>query len=791
MAFTLRIPSHLIRKALAGAVTAAGGGYAYANGIRAEDISHGLEVFPTVLKASGITRLGVADIYKLLKTRDPSSISNALALQLASEPQIIDYLWSTFEHSDISLLPSVAQVAASQDDVVAAQLLSRCPSFALLSKLCEKTDLDHLFIPIRTFDARFQTPPLHESDHLVELCKRGDSIVPVRLLFFVITHADSLKHHLSREDICLILETCINNVLVDLVKYRNHLLAIIDLYFDYFADSERVKILLPILIRLLRSNGVLESPEVGPVIIQKCMRLIAAVGNLDMQSSSILPSLIELSNTTSKHRQILLDLILSLKKSSPKLKIPSPDIWIQEFFDSPSSADSQTLLDLSASSLPNDSQDIFTTLSTCVSCLEKRLQVTDYEHSQKKIAVESNRDRPIVDTDLYAFHDDDSDDPAIPLTNTTESLIERLGILSEIARRNKDVDCANFSISVLFPLVAKIRSQDTCKVLANISTLGRIVSVKTRDGLIATATHINWSVHQSDPSSRAQRARLEYNVRCLPIYSAPLLVDSLLPLDEESKTPLDPDIDIVFVHGLRGGIKTWRYSGEATNPLWPAECLGPSFPRARLLAFTFDAPLWFATHKQHYSEVEVAKNFSDMSESLRDALCDSGIGEDRKVIFICFSMGGLVVKRALVDDESLRKKTQGVVFFATPHLGSPIADYAHYTPFVSGSLVSSFVADLSRKSKQVLSLHDSFIECSEKIPTLSVCETAQTDLGAGLKGMIVPLESCDACGKRSGNSVIEAAPGTDHEQVSKIDPALRDKDPRVVALIEFIHSIRE
>jgi hypothetical protein len=180
-----------------------------------------------------------------------------------------------------------------------------------------------------------------------------------------------------------------------------------------------------------------------------------------------------------------------------------------------------------------------------------------------------------------------------------------------------------------------------------------------------------------------------------------------------------------------------------------------------------------------------------MSESLRDALKHAGVGNGRKVIFVCFSMGGLVVKRALVDDDSLRDNTEGVVFFGTPHLGSPIADYAHYTPFVTGSLVSSFVADLSRKSKQVLTLHDSFLECSEKIPSLSICETAQTDLGAGLKGMIVPLDSCSACGNRPGNFVLEATPGTDHEQVSKINPDLTEKDNRVVALINFIHSIRE
>ena len=788
MAFTLKIPAHILRRTLAGTITAAGAGIAYHNGTTFEDISRGFESFPTILKASGITQLKVADIYKLLTSRDPSSISNSLALQLASDPQIVDYLWSTYEHSDISLLPSVVHVLNSQDELLTAQLLSRAPSLDLLHKLIGKESHGSWFSCFE-FDARFQNPPLHDPESLVACCKGGDELVPSELLFFVLTHSSSIRSHLSREDVLSILETCINNVLVDLVRYRKLLLRLIDSYYDYFMDSERVKILLPILIRLLRSNGVLNSPD-GPLIMTTCTKLISAVPNLDMQSSSILPSLIDLSeNASSDNKQLVLRLILALKQSSPKMKIPSPDSWINDYFTS-SAVDERTLLDLIACSLPTDESEIHSVLATCVSCLERRLQLTDYESTQKKIAVVSTRDRPIVDTDLYAFHEEEgeSDEPPIPSSNTLESLIERLGILSEIARRNQDSVAGEFFTSVVFSLLISLGTENTWKVLANISSLGKMVSLVSRDRMTKLSQDLKRP--ESTVSSRAELARLDHNIKCLPIKSAPLLVDSLLPLDD-SNTPLDPDFDIIFVHGLRGGLKTWRYEGEESGRLWPAECLGPSFPGARLLAFTFDAPLWFATHKQHYSEVEVAKNFAEMSESLRDALRDAGVGNGRKVIFVCFSMGGLVVKRALVDDESLRDNTEGVVFFGTPHLGSPIADYAHYTPFVTGSLVSSFVADLSRKSKQVLTLHDSFIECSEKIPSLSICETAQTDLGAGLKGMIVPLDSCSACGNRPGNFVLEAAPGTDHEQVSKINPDLTEKDPRVVALINFIHSIRE
>ena len=100
--------------------------------------------------------------------------------------------------------------------------------------------------------------------------------------------------------------------------------------------------------------------------------------------------------------------------------------------------------------------------------------------------------------------------------------------------------------------------------------------------------------------------------------------------------------------------------------------------------------------------------------------------------------------------------------------------------------MSPFVADLSRKSKQVALLHESFTELCGRIPSPSVCESAPSDLGAGLKSFVVPFESCSAC--KSGK-VITAGEGIDHEAVSKIRPELGIKDPRVAAILEFLNSV--
>ena len=57
-------------------------------------------------------------------------------------------------------------------------------------------------------------------------------------------------------------------------------------------------------------------------------------------------------------------------------------------------------------------------------------------------------------------------------------------------------------------------------------------------------------------------------------------------------------------------------------------------------------------------------------------LIEAGVG-DRPTVFVCYSMGGLVLKKILQTIPSLQKSTKGVVFLATPHHGSPTAQLSN------------------------------------------------------------------------------------------------------------------
>jgi hypothetical protein len=75
------------------------------------------------------------------------------------------------------------------------------------------------------------------------------------------------------------------------------------------------------------------------------------------------------------------------------------------------------------------------------------------------------------------------------------------------------------------------------------------------------------------------------------------------------------------------------------------------------------------------------------------------------------------------------------------------------------------------------------------IRNFSVCETAETDIGAGLKATVVPLESCTACDESPRSTSMLAGNKIDHEGVPKIPADVMCEDARVAALIEFLSTI--
>jgi hypothetical protein len=211
-------------------------------------------------------------------------------------------------------------------------------------------------------------------------------------------------------------------------------------------------------------------------------------------------------------------------------------------------------------------------------------------------------------------------------------------------------------------------------------------------------------------------------------------------------------LDVMFVHGLGGDpIETWR-SGTDENTSWP---------HWLALEFGTQIGVWslgYAAAPTRWEGVRVpffggkdpdagaAMSLPRRAENALDRLVGAGIGQ-RPLCFITHSLGGLLVKSILrrsADSQLAPERLQvveqcrGVLFLATPHQGSRLADLAGaikvYLPSVS-------TLDLKDNDDHLMDLYEWYRSYapSHHILTRSYYENKVTK---GVK-IVVPRSSAD------------------------------------------------
>lgn len=135
-----------------------------------------------------------------------------------------------------------------------------------------------------------------------------------------------------------------------------------------------------------------------------------------------------------------------------------------------------------------------------------------------------------------------------------------------------------------------------------------------------------------------------------------------------------PLLDVVFVHGLGGeGTATWTPGGCSESWLdWLAE----DFPSIAVWSLSYPAG---ATQWTTDGE---GMALPDRATNLIPTMLYYGIGS-RHTVFICHSLGGLLVKQilrhsaemAVPEWKPIAGSTLGVTFLATPHSGSTLASF--------------------------------------------------------------------------------------------------------------------
>lgn len=133
--------------------------------------------------------------------------------------------------------------------------------------------------------------------------------------------------------------------------------------------------------------------------------------------------------------------------------------------------------------------------------------------------------------------------------------------------------------------------------------------------------------------------------------------------------------DIIAVHGLNPrsipdtdhAWDTWRKPSGEKGRLWLRDDLPKYAPYARIFLYQYNSKLVYGGDKARFID-----KANDLLEALR---IERKKDEKRPLIFLAHSLGGILVRQALVNAHSnpnynvIHTSTSGLAFFGTPHEG--------------------------------------------------------------------------------------------------------------------------
>jgi hypothetical protein len=206
--------------------------------------------------------------------------------------------------------------------------------------------------------------------------------------------------------------------------------------------------------------------------------------------------------------------------------------------------------------------------------------------------------------------------------------------------------------------------------------------------------------------------------------------------------------DTIFVHGLDGdAITTWHPKSEP-DKFWP-KWLGDDMPNVGIwsLGYAVSSSAWRGP----------TMPLADRATNALDLLELDGIGA-RSVIFVCHSLGGLLVKQMLrhahdfgnADYKKIADHTKAIVFLSTPHSG---ADLANWMKHIGGLLrVTVSIDELKAHHPRLRELNiwyrnhpqtpsiKTLVYC-EKRPYAGILVVNETSADPGIAGVVpIPMD---------------------------------------------------
>jgi hypothetical protein len=125
----------------------------------------------------------------------------------------------------------------------------------------------------------------------------------------------------------------------------------------------------------------------------------------------------------------------------------------------------------------------------------------------------------------------------------------------------------------------------------------------------------------------------------------------------KGKHDVEKTIDVVAVHGLQGdSYQTWTHEN---GTMWLESILPDKIPYARIMTFGYNSRIAFSSSAAQLEDksIELINRLSMKRSSVEN-------GSTRPIVFVCHSLGGILVKKALIlahersSDDTLQEHTR-------------------------------------------------------------------------------------------------------------------------------------
>ncbi|KAL8808980.1 MAG: hypothetical protein Q9200_003840 [Gallowayella weberi] len=240
-------------------------------------------------------------------------------------------------------------------------------------------------------------------------------------------------------------------------------------------------------------------------------------------------------------------------------------------------------------------------------------------------------------------------------------------------------------------------------------------------------------------------------------------------------TPVgDYKVDLVFIHGLGGASRRTWSKNEDPELFWPMKFLPLEMEvcQARILTFGYNA------------NFRTSGNIStSVLDFAKDLLFDLKYAKDEQNRYL--NMGDAYMQGQNDPNyESIIKAISAIVFLATPHRGTNLADLLDRilrSTFVTNSKL--YVSELAKNSFTLQKLNEQFRHIAPRLEIVSFYETQSTSIGLkNVRVMILEKES-SVLGYPGETSKGLSA---DHHNVCKFDSPV---DPNYITVKNALESI--